>query len=182
MLVTAIYGEDFEKEYNNNGVSFEIVRCPATIWCGAVGYAPNCEDEPDIGNILEKYQRTCQVEKKELANPQWDCAISINYWQEGEAPRGMMFGQQVLTCEQDSVYDVYTMPESLFVRVANTAENSKAAFGKESCELYELFGVIKDSLDGNGYEVGTNGAQEIEMYNHSAGLSYAYVQVKCKEN
>ena len=65
--------------------------------------------------------------------------------------------------------------------VASEAANFKAAFGKESCEVYELFGVIKDHLDEHGYDIGTNGAQEIEMYNHSAGISYAYVQVKQKE-
>lgn len=181
MFVTAIHGEKFVKEYNYNGVSFEVMQCPATIWCGAVGYAPNCEEEPDIGGVLEKYQSSCQVVKKELANAQWDCAISINYWQEGAAPRGMMFGQQVMSAEQASVYDVYNMPESLFVRASNTAENAKAAFDKESCEVYELFGIIKDYLGEHGYDIGTNGAQEIEMYNHSAGISYAYIQVKQKE-
>lgn len=73
------------------------------------------------------------------------------------------------------------MLKSLFVRVANTQEVAKAAFDKDSCELYELFGVIKDSLNENGYVVGTNGAQEIEMYNHGADLFYAYLQVECKE-
>lgn len=181
MFITAINGEEFVKEYDQNGVFFEVVRCPVTVWCGAVGYAPNCEEEPDIASILVKYQSSIQERKRETANPQWDCAISINYWQEGAAPRGMMFGQQVMSVKQASVYDVYTMPESLFVRVSNTAENAKAAFGKESCEVYELFGVIKDHLDEHGYDIGTNGAQEIEMYNHSAGISYAYVQVKQKE-
>lgn len=181
MMITAIYGEELDKEYHCNGVSLEVIQCPATFWCGSVGYAPNCEDEPDIDAILEKYQRVCQVEKKELVNPRWDCAISINYWQEGAAPRGMMFAQQVLTNRQDPDYDVYIMPASLYVRAANTKENAKAAFGKDSCEVFELFGAIKDSLEENGYEIGTNGAQEIEMYNHGAGLSYAYVQVKCKE-
>ena len=44
--------------------------------------------------------------------------------------------------------------------------------------MFELFGVIKDALNDLGYQVGTNGAQEIEMYNHGAGLAYAYVQVE----
>ena len=92
----------------------------------------------------------------------------------------MIFGQQVLTEKQDANYDLYTMPESLFVRVANSAATARAAFDKDSCELYELFGLIKDSLEENGYVFGTNGAQEIEMYNHGAGLFYAYVPVMCK--
>lgn len=44
--------------------------------------------------------------------------------------------------------------------------------------MWELFGVIKDALDELGYRIGTNGAQEIEMYNHGAGLAYAYVPVE----
>ena len=157
-----------------------MVSCPSTIWCGTLGYAQNNEDEPDIGALLEKYQKNCEIPKKECAAPEWSSAISINYWQEGKAPRGMMFAQQVLTEDQDKENDVYVMPESLFVRAAHTQENAMAAFGKESCELYELFGVIKDALSENGYTVGTNGAQEIEMYNHGAGLFYAYVQVEEK--
>ena len=42
-------------------------------------------------------------------------------------PHGMMFAQQVLDENQDSNHDVYTMPESLFVRVANTAEVVRVA-------------------------------------------------------
>lgn len=180
MFNTSIFGEKLIKEFTYKNIIFEVVSCPATIWCGTLGYATNCTDEPDIGSLIQKYQKLCDIPKEETANPEWSCAISINYWQEGTAPRGMMFAQQVLTEKQNSNHDVYTMPESLFIRVANTSEIAKAAFGKDSCELYELFGVIKDSLDENGYILGTNGAQEIEMYNHGAGLFYAYVQVTCK--
>ena len=89
-----------------------------------------------------------------------------------------MFAQQVLTAQQDAVYDVYEMPESLFVRVAPTRENAQAAFGRETCELYELFGVVRDALVTQGLEFNGSGAQETEMYNHAAGLSFAYVPVK----
>ena len=181
MFTTSIYSEKLVKEFTCKSIPFEVVCCPSTIWCGTLGYASNCTDEPDIGALLQKYQKLCDIPKIECANSEWSCAISINYWQEGATPRGMMFAQQVLTEKQDSSHDVYTMPESLFVRVANTPEIAKATLDKDSCELCELFGVIKDSLNENGYVIGTNGAQEIEMYNHGAGLSYAYVQVACKE-
>lgn len=181
MFVTSIRGEKLIKEVVCNNITFEVVSCPATIWCGALAYAPNCTDEPDIGGLLQRYQKCDAIAKEELANPEWSCAISINYWQEGGAPRGMMFAQQVLTEKQDVNHDVYTMPESLFIRVKNTAEVAQMAFNKDSCELYELFGVIKDLLASTDYVLGTNGAQEIEMYNWSAGLAYAYVQVMSKE-
>lgn len=178
MFVTSICGEKLIKQITHNNITFEVVSCPASIWCGALEYAPNCTDEPDINGLLQRYQQFCVVPKKGMANPEWSCAISINYWQEGAAPRGMMFAQQVLMETQDTKHDVYLMPESLFIRVKNTTEVAQAAFHKDSCELYELFGVIKDSLDCTDYVLGTNGAQEIEMYNWSAGLSYAYVQVE----
>jgi len=181
MFYISIYGEKLIKEFTYKNIPFELVRCPATTWCGTLGYAPNCTEEPDIGALLQKYQELCHIPKVEPANPEWSCAISINYWQEGAAPRGMMFAQQVLTEKQNSNHDVFIMPESLFIRVANSPETAKVAFNKDSCELFELFGVIKDSLDETGYVLGTNGAQEIEMYNHGAGLFYAYVQVMPKD-
>lgn len=178
MFYTSIYGEEFIEEFSCMNIRFEVVRCPATIWCGALGYALNCTDEPDIGAVLQRYQETTEIPKAESANPEWSCAISINYWQEGAAPRGMMFAQQVLTTRQDPVYDVYTMPESLFIRVQNTAEAARGGFGRDKCELYELFGVIKNSMQMHGYVFATTGAQEIEMYHWEAGLQYAYVPVE----
>lgn len=90
----------------------------------------------------------------------------------------MMFAQQVLTEKQDPNHDVYIMPASVYIRVKNTEEVARAAFNKDSCELHELFGVIKTFLVNTEYRLGTNGAQEIEMYNWHVGLSYAYVQVE----
>lgn len=178
MFVKAIYGEKLIKEITCKNITFEVVSCPATIWCGALKYASNCTDEPNIEGLLQRYQKFETIPKMETVNPEWSCAISINYWQEGAVPRGMMFAQQVLTENQNVNHDVFTMPASLFIRVKNSKEVAQAAFHKDSCELYELFGVIKDCLNTTEYVLGKNGAQEIEMYNWSAGLSYAYVQVE----
>ncbi len=177
MFKTAIYGENLVKGFCHNGVSMELVYVPATIWCGSIAYAPNLTDEPDIPALLQKYQANCQYPKLHRANPAWDNCISIDYWQEGKVPRGMVFSQQVTSDEQDQAHDIYRMPRSLYIRIACTKEVSQAAFGKDECGIWELFGVIKDALDELGYRIGTNGAQEIEMYNHSAGLAYAYVPV-----
>ena len=111
MFYISIYGEKLIKEFTYKNIPFELVRCPATTWCGTLGYAPNCTEEPDIGALLQKYQELCHIPKVEPANPEWSCAISINYWQEGAAPRGMMFAQQVLTEKQNSNHDVFIMPE-----------------------------------------------------------------------
>ena len=181
MFHASIYGEKLVAQYTYKNIPFEVVSCPATVWCGTLGYAPDCMEEPEIGSLLQKYQELCDIPKAKPAKPEWSCAISINYWQNGAAPRGMMFAQQVLTEEQELCHDIYTMPESLFIKATNSAETAKSAFGKDSCELFELFGVIKESLAETGYVLGTNGAQEIEMYNHSAGLFYAYVPVMLRE-
>lgn len=181
MFTTAICGESLIKSLTHNGIPMELLRVPATIWCGSIAYAPNLTDEPDIPALLAKYQANCQYPKLHRANPEWDNCISIDYWQEGKVPRGMVFSQQVTSDEQSPVHDIYRMPESLYIRLCGSKETSKAAFGKEECGVWELFGVIKDALDELGYKIGTTGAQEIEMYNHGAGLAYAYVPVETIE-
>ena len=182
MFTTAIHGETLIKTILHNGIPMELLRVPPTIWCGSITYATNLTDEPDIPALLAKYQANCQYPKRHRANPEWDNCISIDYWQEGRVPRGMVFSQQVTSEEQDSAHDIYRMPESLYIRLACTKEAAQAAFGREECGVWELFGVIKDALDALGYRIGTNGAQEIEMYNHGAGLAYAYVPVEAIEH
>lgn len=177
MFVEVVRGEMLVRVFSYNGIPLELVRCPASVWCGALGYAPNCTDEPDVGNLLARYQGACDIPKRERANPEWSCCISIDYWQDGAVPRGMIFAQQVLTRDQDSAHDVYCMSESLYIRAAVTKEAAQAAFGRDSCEPYELFGIIKNAMEANGYSIAANGAQEIEMYNHAAGGAYAYVPV-----
>ena len=177
MFTTAIYGETLVKTIVHNNISMELIHVPATIWCGSIAYASNLTDEPDIPALLAKYQANCQYPKLHRANPAWDNCISIDYWQEGKVPRGMVFSQQVTSDEQDPAHDIYRMPRSLYIRIACTKEVSQAAFGKDECGVWELFGVIKDALNTLGYRFAENGAQEIEMYNHGAGLAYAYVPV-----
>lgn len=178
MFTTAIHGESLIKKINYNNIPLELVFVPETIWCGSIGFASNLTDEPDIPALLAKYQENCQFPKLHTANSEWSNCISIDYWQEGKVARGMVFSQQVTSDEQNPVHDIYRMPESLYIRLACTKEIAQTAFGKDECGVWELFGVIKDALDDLGYQVGTNGAQEIEMYNHGAGLAYAYVPVE----
>lgn len=178
MFTTAIYGETLVQTILHNNIPMELVHVPATMWCGSIAYAGSLTDEPDIPALLAKYQANCQYPKLHRANPEWDNCISIDYWQ--DVPRGMVFSQQVTSDEQDPAHDIYRMPQSLYIRLICSKEVAHAAFGKEECDVWELFSVIKDVLDELGYSIGTNGAQEIEMYNHGAGLAYAYVQVEEK--
>lgn len=180
MFTTAIYGETLVKELTFNDITMELLCVPETIWCGSIAYADNLTDEPDIPALLQKYQSLCHIPKQHRANPEWDNCISIDYWRAGAVPRGMVFSQQVLSEEQDPAHDIYRMPKSLYIRLAGTKEVAQKAFHRDHCDLWELFGIIKDALDSLGYQIGTNGAQEIEMYNHAQGLAYAYVQVEKK--
>lgn len=178
MFTSAISGEKLVRQFDYKGVLIEVMHCPATIWCGAIAYASDCAGEPDIETLQKRYQERCRIEKAERANPDWSCAISIDYWRNGAVPRGMCFAQQVLTEVQNAAHDVYVMPESLYLRTAATSQTAQAILGKDACEPYELFDFLKEAMKTEGYSIGTNGAQEIEMYSHEAWLAYAYVQVK----
>ena len=178
-MTTAICGERLIEDLRNHNIPMQLVFIPSTIWCGSVAFS-TLTAEPDISKLLEKYQKNCQFSKFSLANRDWNSAISINYWQEGKVPRGMMFAQQVTSDVQNPLHDIYRMPQSLFIRVECTAKVAQSAFGREGCEVWELFGVIKDALDDYGYKFAENGAQEIEMYNHGLELAYAYVPVEEK--
>lgn len=178
VFTRAIYGEELVREIEFNGVLVELVRCPRTIWCGTVGYASDCSGEPDIEGLLKRYQAQCGIPKLERTNPDWSCCISIDYWKKGIGRRGICFAQQVLTEAQNAAHDVCILPESLYLRAAAMQANAAAVLGKEKCEAWELFGFLREAMNASGYSAGTNGAQEMEMYNHGAGMAYAYVQVK----
>lgn len=120
MFTTAIHGETLVKTILHNNIPMELIQVPATIWCGSIAYAPNLTDEPDIPALLQKYQANCQYPKLHRANPKWDNCISIDYWQEGKVPRGMVFSQQVTSDEQNPAHDIYRMPRSLYIRIACT--------------------------------------------------------------
>ena len=185
MFITAIHGESLIKSFTYNDIMLELVQVPDTIWCGSIAYASNLTDEPDIPGLLKKYQSLCHIPKEDRANPDWSCCISIDYWQDGAVLRGMAFAQQVLSDRQDPAHDVYRMPASLYIRAAGTKAVAQAAFGKEECELYELFGVIKEAMAAEGYVIGTSGAQEMELNDHTKyGMPdrpcYAYVQAEKK--
>lgn len=80
-----------------------------------------------------------------------------------------MFVQRVTRGEQNPVHDIFRMPASLYIRLACTADVARAAFGQETCEVFELFGAIKDALAGPGYRVAANGAQEVKCATTASG-------------
>ncbi len=173
-----LQNEHFLKAYTYKNATFELVERNASIWVGTLGYATNLTDEPDIGTLLQQYQSMTDIPKRHLVNPGWDACISIDYWQNGAVPRGMFFGQEVADKTQDSRYAMYEMPSSLYIRVPCTKENARYLLNKDECDVWELFGCIREMMEREGYTINDNGAQEIEMYNHGECISYAYVPVK----
>jgi len=160
------------------GALLEVVERLESIFCGKIAYAQNLTDEPDIGKLLDDYQDIISTPKEERIAPEWDAAINIDYWRGGTVPRGMMFAQEVATEKQSEIYDIYKMPRSLFMRIFHDADATKA-LGKEKCEIWELYGLLKDIVMPQfGYKFNENGAQEFEYYNWSKyGSGFAYVPV-----
>jgi hypothetical protein len=171
-------GESLVETIDYEGVAFEVISRPQTLWTGKIGYASDLVSEPDIGELLKAYRAVSNTPKRMVSNEGWDVCISIDYWKNGEVQRGMMFAQETLSECQNECYDVYRMPESQFIRVACDAK-SAALLGKSECGVWELFGVIKERvMPLYGYKFNENGAQEIEYYNHSKNISYSYIPVE----
>ena len=170
-MKSAIFGEKLIAEYKCGAYTFELVDCPEILWCGVLGYAPNLTDEPDIDGLLARYQKLCDIEKNGRCMEDWSGCISINYMR-SDLPCGMMFMQQVDTDTQSDEYDLYKTPAAQYFRLACTPEIARAAFDKDECGVWELFGVIKDFMSEVGYEFNDR-ASEIEMYGPDA--AYAYV-------
>lgn len=169
--------EKVTERISYNNVIFEVVERPEILWVGKLAYASNLTDEPNIGKLLSEYQRLVPTPKEERISPDWDAAISIDYWQGGAVPRGMMFAQETSSEKQADCYELYKMPASLFMRVLNDTDAAKL-LGKEKCENWELFGFMKDIIMPQfGYKFNKNGAQEIEYHNYKTNIFYAYVPV-----
>lgn len=160
-----------------NGASFEVVERPEVLWVGKIAYATNLTDEPDIGKLLNEYRELLPVAKLDRINPDWDAAISIDYWRGGAAPRGMMFAQETTSEKQDSQYDIFKMPASLFMRILNNTQAAQL-LNKDTCELWEFFCLMNEVvMPKYGYQFNENGAQEIEYCCHKDNIAYAYVPI-----
>lgn len=180
-MMELLQHEKSVETFEINGVVFEVVDRPDTIWVGTISYAKNNFDEPDMGALLDRYQKLVPTPKEARINPDWDAAISINYGKHGEALKGMMFGQETYSAEkQDKQYDLFTQPGGLWMRIANNGQ-AAALLGKESCETFELFGYIKETAAlYNGYRVRDDVDISIEYHNYKTNEWYAYMPVeKC---
>ncbi len=170
-------GETLVDTILDKGVRFDIIKRDEAIWCGTLGYAPTPADEPDIPGLLAAYQALIPVEKREPVAPDWSGCISLGYWPDKEAHRGIMFMQQVGTAHQDERYAVYKTPASLYIRIHyNSAEIPQKLFGKEQCQVFELYGPIHELAQKHGYEPLSPVGIEFEYYGSASCFAYCGVK------
>ena len=162
------------------GGTLEVVKRPDVLWVGCVDYADNNEGESDIDKTLKRYEALANVPKRELINPNWGAALSINYTT-NEKPNGLMLAQETYTNQQDERYQLFTQPGGLWLRVCCNKKNSLAFFGEENAQEFMYFGPLRDAATVGGYKQNPDIYVEME-YNGHAGehgtrVGYAYIPV-----
>ena len=176
-------GEKLVETFLYNGVEFEVVERPEVLWVGCVDYASNNADESDIGATLERYQKFIEIPKKELINPDWSAALSINYCV--DKPCGIMFAQETYSDKQDERYDLFTQPGGLWLRIRND-RNAAALLGKESAEVHEYFSderkILRTAAEANHYQQNFEVCVEVEYnchaeYSTPPHTAYAYIPI-----
>lgn len=165
-------------------MELEAVERPNVIWVGCVDYADNNTGESDIGATLNRYRKELiDVAKRELINPDWSAALSINY-KHSDMPCGLMFAQETYTDKQDERYDLFIQPGGLWLRIRNN-KDSAALLGKEKAETYEYFAeaqILQNAAMENGYTQNPEIHVEVEYhchaeYNTPSHTNYAYIPI-----
>jgi len=180
--------EKIVKELTYKGVELEIVERPDVLWIGCVTYANNNTDPAfpdDDMTLIKRYQSLIDVPKKELINPDWSAAISINY-DVNDKPSGIMFAQETYSDKQDERYNLFTQPGGLWLRLLNN-KNAAALLGKENPAPYEYYAdtqIMQNVAKENGYIQNPNIHVCVEYschaeYNTPPHRSYAYIPI-CK--
>lgn len=178
------YYHPLEKSVNAvvyKGVEFEVVERPDVLWVGCVDFAADNTGESDIGGTLKRFREINGIAKKDLINPDWSAALSINY-KCADKPCGIMFANETYSDEQDARFDLFTQPGGLWLRVGNDMYAAKLLLGKEKAETYEYFGPLESAAKENGYIQNPDINLEVEYHCHAEYNSlnhknYAYIPV-----
>lgn len=167
------------------GVEFEIVERPDVMWVGCIDYAKNNTDESDVAATLKRFQEMKDIAKKELVNPDWSAALSINYTC-GSKPCGLMFANETYSDEQDSRFDLFIQPGGLWLRVYNDQNAAELLLDKEKAEPYEYFAGSQAPLQSaareNGYLPNPEVHVQVEYschaeYSTPPHTNYAYIPI-----
>jgi len=111
--------------FNYNGAPVEVVEWNETIWCGAIGYAENNTDEPDVDAILNRYFTLDAGAVSGRLEPDWTVCMSVNYFSK-ERPNGVLFGSLTDTEKQPDGFDIIKLPAGQYIRNAITDEAASA--------------------------------------------------------
>ena len=167
-------------------VEFEVVERPDVIWVGCITYADNNTGPAfpdDDMTLINRYQTLDSIPKRELINPDWSAAISINYDTNGR-PSGIMFAQETYSEKQDERYDLFTQPGGLWLRLLND-KNAATLLGKENPAPYEYYAeaqIMQSAAKENGYMQNFDMNVCVEYschaeYNTPPHRSYAYLPI-----
>ncbi|MCL1807487.1 MAG: hypothetical protein FWG31_07280 [Oscillospiraceae bacterium] len=162
----------------HGGTVLEVVERPSVVWVGTLTYAEDISGEPDSGALLKRYQDLAPAAPKiDTVNDEWDACININF-NGGEKAKGMMFGQETASPDkQDKRYDLFTQPAGLYMRIYNDQAAAKL-LGKDKCETWELFGVLREAAGAYGYVWDAGNPIEVEYHNRRDNSWYAYLPVR----
>ncbi len=117
--------ETFVGAFSDHGVAVDLVDWSETIWCGKIGYAADNTGEPDVGEIMDGFQRLDRSQAAGRLEADWDVCMSVHYLS-AERPNGVMFGFLVSTERQPNGFDVYRAPAARYARIRICDETARA--------------------------------------------------------
>ncbi len=158
----------------NDGILYEIVEKPETIYAGKLESSDTNKGEPDIKSILGGY-REISSKITGAVDEAWWLGISMNYGND-KVPASYMFALEVNTDEQPDGVDVYKMPASFYIRMRKDDNNALKQLGKENCQSYELFSLIFDTMKKYHYDFGNCGEIECD-FSKDVKIGYVYVSI-----
>lgn len=113
--------ETLVQTFDYHGIRVDLLEWTDTLWCGKIGYAQNCTDEPDVEQIATSFPHDAIPNDRE---PGWNVCITINYLSHNR-PSGVMFGFLVSTAEQPECFDLVRFPSAQYMRIRICDETAK---------------------------------------------------------
>lgn len=171
------------------GLDFEIIERPDVFWVGSMGFhEENKNADPSqlidkIHPLWDEYFREEIMNDKviEPVNPTANGVLTFNM-KHNDLPNGMMIGHETYSSAQNPKYNLYAQPAGLYIRLKIDNISAKL-IGKEKCEAYELYGVMKNIAKQNGYEeyypiVNGISLMDVEYHDGAPESIYAYIPIR----
>jgi len=177
--------EKIIKTVTIEGVDFDFIEKPKTIYAGFHIVAPDIESEPDVINT---YDRFVEGHTRIIDSVMPECMIclSIAYGEWNKTKdiiREFMHGKETTNIHQPEGITVLEMPSCIFIRVKATDEAwtlTKKITGEDNPQWHmaPLFGLIEALFctPEYGFTDGSEGNHATEYY-HFDGTQYAAIPV-----